>query len=199
MVVLDEAQRIKNRESKTAEVVCGLRRARSWALTGTPIENRTEDLINLFAFVDPDRIPRETPPRCLPQLTADCILRRTKEDVLTDLPAKVVRDAFLDLTPAQREAYDLAENEGIVRLNELGDTITVQHVFELVMRLKQICNFDPLTGQSAKLDQLRGPGGSRRQRPQGDHLFAVGEAARLPGSGNSRVWTAPVPRADSTP
>jgi SNF2 family DNA or RNA helicase len=155
VVVLDEAQRIKNRESKTAEVVCGLRRSRSWALTGTPIENRTEDLINLFGFIDPDRIPRDTPPRCLPQLTAECILRRTKEDVLTDLPAKVVRDAFLDLTAAQREAYVRAENEGIVHLNELGDTITVQHVFELVMRLKQICNFDPLTGQSAKLDQLR--------------------------------------------
>ena len=48
----------------------------------------------------------------------------------------------------------LAEKEGVVHLNELGDTITVQHVFELVMRLKQICNFDPLTGQSAKLEQL---------------------------------------------
>ena len=36
----------------------------------------------------------------------------------------------------------------------LGETITVQHVFELVMRLKQICNFDPRTGQSAKLEQL---------------------------------------------
>jgi SNF2 family DNA or RNA helicase len=42
----------------------------------------------------------------------------------------------------------------VVRLNALGTTITIQHVFELVMRLKQICNFDPLTGQSAKLDQL---------------------------------------------
>jgi SNF2 family DNA or RNA helicase len=43
----------------------------------------------------------------------------------------------------------------VVRLNSLGDTISVQHVFELVMRLKQICNFDPLTGQSAKLEQLQ--------------------------------------------
>jgi SNF2 family DNA or RNA helicase len=154
VVVLDEAQRIKNRGSKTAEVVCGLRRERSWALTGTPIENRTEDLVNLFAFVDRDRIPPETPAKLLPALTAECILRRVKEDVLTDLPSKTVRDAFVELTPAQRDAYQLAEKEGVVRLNDLGDTITVQHVFELVMRLKQICNFDPLTGQSAKLEQL---------------------------------------------
>jgi SNF2 family DNA or RNA helicase len=155
VVVLDEAQRIKNRNSKTAQVVRTIPRERSWALTGTPVENRTEDLINLFAFVDPERIPPDTPAKQLSQLTGDCILRRTKEDVLTDLPSKTVRDAYMELVPAQREAYVRAEKDGIVHLNELGDTITVQHVFELVMRLKQICNFDPLTGQSAKLEQLQ--------------------------------------------
>jgi SNF2 family DNA or RNA helicase len=154
VVVLDEAQRIKNKEAKTAEVVRSIRRERSWALTGTPVENRIEDLVNIFAFVDPERIPPETPPKLIPHLTADAILRRVKEDVLTDLPSKTIRDAYVELTPAQRDAYQLAEKEGVVRLNALGDTITVQHVFELVMRLKQICNFDPLTGQSAKLEQL---------------------------------------------
>jgi SNF2 family DNA or RNA helicase len=155
VVVLDEAQRIKNRESKTAQVVRSIRRSRSWALTGTPIENRPEDLVNLFAFIDPDRIPPETPARQLPRYTADCILRRRKEDVLTDIPPKIVRDTILDLTPEQRRSYNLAEEEGVVHLNEMGDTITIQHVFELVMRLKQICNFDPATGQSAKLEQLQ--------------------------------------------
>jgi SNF2 family DNA or RNA helicase len=154
LVVLDEAQRIKNRESKTAHAVRGLHRQRSWAMTGTPIENRTDDLVNIFAFVDPDRIPPETPAKMLPSLTQDCILRRTKEDVATDMPPRIIRDTFLELTPPQREAYNLAEKEGVIHLNTLGDTITVQHVFELVMRLKQICNFDPRTGQSAKLEQL---------------------------------------------
>jgi SNF2 family DNA or RNA helicase len=154
VVVLDEAQRIKNRDSKTAQAVRSLRRDRSWALTGTPIENRHDDLISIFTFLDPRRIPPYTPSKRLPHLTADCLLRRTKEDVLSDLPPKTVRDAFVELTPAQREAYDLAEREGIVRLNALGDTITVRHVFELVMRLKQICNFDPLTHQSGKLERL---------------------------------------------
>lgn len=154
LVILDEAQRVKNRESKTAQAVRSLRRSRSWALTGTPIENKPEDLINLFAFLDPGRVPPETPAKMLPQLTADCILRRTKDDVLDDVPPKTVRDAYLELTPAQRAAYDLAESEGIVHLNELGDTVSVQHVFELVMRLKQICNFDPRTGESAKLERL---------------------------------------------
>ncbi|HEV3119308.1 MAG TPA: DEAD/DEAH box helicase, partial [Gemmataceae bacterium] len=154
LVLLDEAQRIKNRDSKTAQATRGIPRRRSWALTGTPVENRSEDLVNLFAFIDAERVPPETPARSLQQLTGDCILRRTKEEVLADLPPKTIRDTWVELTLAQRRAYELAENEGIVRLNDLGDTITVQHVFELVMRLKQICNFDPLTGESAKLEQL---------------------------------------------
>jgi SNF2 family DNA or RNA helicase len=154
LMVLDEAQRIKTRESKTAAVARDIRRSRSWALTGTPIENRADDLVNIFAFLDSQRIPPDTPAKLLPGLTRDCILRRTKEDVALDIPSKVVRDAFLELTPAQRDSYELAQTEGIVRLNELGDTITVQHVLELVMRLKQICNFDPLTGESAKLERL---------------------------------------------
>ena len=154
VVVLDEAQRIKSRESKTAQAVCSLKRDRSWAMSGTPIENRVEDLVNIFAFVDPDRIPPDTPAKMLPALTSDYILRRTKEMVASDMPPRIIRDVHLDLTPAQREAYDLAEKEGVIHLNELGSTITVQHVFELVMRLKQICNFDHRTGQSAKLEQL---------------------------------------------
>lgn len=154
LVVLDEAQRIKNRDSKTAHAARALRRERSWALTGTPIENRPEDLINLFAFVDEGRVPQETPTRQLSALTAECILRRTKDDVLTDLPPKTVTDAHLELTSEQREAYDRAEQEGVIHLNELGDTVSVQHIFELVLRLKQICNFDPLTGASCKMERL---------------------------------------------
>ena len=154
VVVLDEAQRIKNKDAKTAQAVRGLHRGRSWALTGTPIENHADDLVNIFAFVDPGRVPADTPPKRIAQLTSDCILRRTKDDVQSDIPRKTVGDLEVELTPAQRYAYDRAENEGIVQLNELGDTISVQHVFHLVMRLKQICNFDPLTGESAKLERL---------------------------------------------
>ena len=155
VVVLDEAQRIKSRDSKTAQAVRGLHRDRSWAMTGTPVENRIDDLINIFEFVEPGRIPPETPMKLLPELTRDCILRRTKEEAAPDMPPRIYRDAFPELTPPQREAYELAEKEGVVHLNDLGATITVQHVFELVMRLKQICNFDPRTGKSAKLEQLQ--------------------------------------------
>jgi SNF2 family DNA or RNA helicase len=154
VVVLDEAQRIKNREAKTARVVRSLNRDRSWAMTGTPIENHVDDLVNIFAFVDPERIPPGTPAKLLPPLTCDAILRRVKEEVMTDMPPKIIQDVYLDLTPAQRASYELAEKEGVFHLNELGETITVQHVFELVLRLKQICNFDARTGESSKMEQL---------------------------------------------
>jgi len=58
------------------------------------------------------------------------------------------------LTAEQRQTYQLAEDEGVLRLSEMGQEATIQHVFELVLRLKQICNFDPATGQSSKLERL---------------------------------------------
>ncbi len=154
LVILDEAQRIKNHQSKTAQVVRQIKRQRAWALSGTPIENRPDDLCNLFQFIKPDLVPPHASVKELGVLTRDYILRRVKEDVLTDMPPKLVRDAYIELSAPQRQSYDLAEKEGIIHLNAMGETVTVQHVFELVMRLKQICNFDPLTGQSGKLEQL---------------------------------------------
>lgn len=154
LVVLDEAQRIKSSSSKTAQAAKALKRTRSWAMSGTPIENRVEDLTSIFSFVDPKLIPPDAQPRQMSEIVRDHIIRRTKDIVATHMPPRIIRDIHLELSPEQRETYDKAEKEGIVHLNELGDTITVQHVFELVMRLKQICNFDPRTGVSAKMEQL---------------------------------------------
>ena len=84
----------------------------------------------------------------------DYILRRTKDQVLADLPPKIVHDERLELTPEQWASYRLAEDEGVLRLSELGRSATIRHVFELVLRLKQICNFDTATGTSSKLERL---------------------------------------------
>lgn len=154
LIVLDEAQRIKNRTSRTAETARALPRRRSWALTGTPIENRPEELGALYEFLEVVP-PNATPDlRQLQSLAKQFILRRTKNLVMKDMPPRLDRDAYLELNPAQKCAYDMAEKDGVIHLNELGDSISVQHVFELVLRLKQITNFDPLTGESAKLDRL---------------------------------------------
>lgn len=154
LVVLDEAQRIKNSNSSTSEVIREVSRKRSWALTGTPIENSTDDLVGIFEFLLSGLLRKGMAPRTMARATRDYILRRTKDDVLTDLPPKLFRDAAMELSPQQRASYSMAEDEGIVRLEEMGQSVTIQHVFELVLRLKQICNFDPPTGESSKLERL---------------------------------------------
>lgn len=154
LVILDESQRIKNRTGATSQAAQAIRRRRAWALTGTPIENSPEDLVGIFDFLVPGYLSSEMAPRGMARAVRDYVLRRTKEQVLTDLPPKLFRDAELDLTPEQLETYKLAEEEGVLRLTELGHSMTIQHVFELVLRLKQICNFDPATGASAKLERL---------------------------------------------
>jgi SNF2 family DNA or RNA helicase len=154
IAVLDEAQRIKNKSSTTSQVVKSLPRSRSWALTGTPVENSPDDLVGIFEFLSPGYLDSSMRPRRMGQLAGEYILRRTKDEVLTDMPPKLYRDAEIDLTPEQYSTYKIAEDEGIMKLSGMGEDITIQHVFELVLRLKQICNFDPVTGASSKQERL---------------------------------------------
>ena len=154
LVVLDESQRIKNRASATSQVVRAIARRRSWALTGTPVENSAEDLVGIFEFLAPGFLSPEMKPR--QHGPHDQRLRAAADQGpgAHRPAAQAVPRRRLDLTPEQRETYQLAEEEGVVRLTEMGDAATIQHVFELVLRLKQICNFDPATGASSKLERL---------------------------------------------
>ncbi len=154
LVVLDEAQRIKNKNSTTSEIVRAIPRTRSWALTGTPVENSPEDLVGIFEYIAPGYLKSDMPIQQMADASRDHILRRTKDMVLDDMPPKMFRDAELDLTPEQWATYETAEQQGVVNLEKMDQELTIQHVFELVLRLKQICNFDPVTGSSAKLERL---------------------------------------------
>ncbi len=157
LLVLDEAQRIKNRESRTAQVARSIPRRRSWALTGTPIENRPEELVVALRIFG----GRPAAGRPRSQATAAAL-----EDVHPaahqgpgdDGSAAASRSRRVPRAdPAQQHAYKIAEKEGVIHLDELGESISVQHVFELVLRLKQITNFDPLTGESVKARAARWP------------------------------------------
>ena len=154
LVVLDEAQRIKNKSKSTSKVIRQIPRTRSWALTGTPVENSCEDLVGIFEFLSPGYLYTGMEPRQIGEMVSDYILRRTKDVVMTDMPPRMNRDAEITLSPEQWAQYQVAENDGVITLNNMGDALTIHHVFELVLRLKQICNFDPLTGVSSKLDRL---------------------------------------------
>ena len=157
VVIADEAQRAKNR-NPTSAALKGLLRARSWAMTGTPIENDEAELASIMEFIDHDgegTSPRYVPGEVLRERHRTLQLRRKKGDVLDDLPPKQIAMVPMELPPRQRSSYDRAERDGIVYLKSLGAEVGVQHVLELIMRLKQICNADPRTGQSCKLADIK--------------------------------------------
>ncbi|MHB8394552.1 MAG: DEAD/DEAH box helicase [Candidatus Dormibacteria bacterium] len=158
LVVLDEAQAIKNADTDIARVAKKLLRRRAVALTGTPLENRLEDLVSILDFTQPRRqgdIPTtHGPDRDLRHRLAQVQLRRRKRDVLSDLPPKLRTELSLPMSSVQRASYDQAEQDGIVHLRHLGGRVTIQNVLELILRLKQICNFDPVSSASAKADDL---------------------------------------------
>ncbi len=152
LVVLDEIQRIKNQDIGITHAIKSLNARRRWGLSATPLENRIADLHSIFSFLKPGLL-RETDiyPSAVSKKIAPYFLRRRTEDFLKDHPRHYLQDQWLALMPAQREAYDRAEQEGVVRLKS-GTDVTVTHVFALITLLKQICNFDPHSGESAKAD-----------------------------------------------
>jgi SNF2 family DNA or RNA helicase len=159
VVVLDEAQKIKNRETEISRKCKRLLRKRAWAITGTPLENSPDDLASILEFTRPLG-PEEEPLHITPgldmrELQRDIQLRRKKRDVLPELPPKTVSTITLPLEREQWETYRKAEKDGIIQLREKGQYLRIENVLELILRLKQICNFCPRTGRSSKLDDIR--------------------------------------------
>lgn len=157
IAVLDEIQKIKNPGADVTKATRQLISPRRWGLSGTPLENRVEELISIFAYLKPGLLHYDDAARVQKVKTTirPYFLRRRKVDVLDDLPAKNCDEVWLELTSAQREAYDRAEKEGVIALNEQGDSVTVQHVLALITKLKQICNVEPVSKESCKLEYLK--------------------------------------------
>jgi ERCC4-related helicase len=159
-IILDEAQKVKNRETKTAKAIHRLQADYRWALTGTPIENRLEDVTSLFAFIRPGTFLAgvDYSPRDVSIIIEPFMLRRLKEKVLQDLPDKERQEVWLDLDNAQRIAYDQALNVGRRKIETSLDGEqpfqTKRHIFALLVELKQICNFAKEQATSPKASFL---------------------------------------------
>jgi superfamily II DNA or RNA helicase len=154
LIIIDEAQRIKNPGRKTALAVKALRGQRRWALTGTPLENKADDLVSVFEFLKRGVLRYGSSNDTIREAISPHLLRRKTEEVLPDLPEKIEQDIEVELEGDQREAYVRAETEGVVELNAKGDKVTITHVFALITKLRQICNFEPVSGESSKVALL---------------------------------------------
>lgn len=178
-VILDESQAIKNSGSQVAKASLLLQAQHRLALTGTPIENHLGELWSLFEFLNPGMLGRSTAfaSLCkaakaddqeslsrLARAVAPFIFRRTKENVLTELPAKTEQTLYCDLAPKERKDYDQLRDYYRSKLSKVIDQRGLKkskiHVLEALLRLRQAACHPGLldkrkTGHpSAKLDLL---------------------------------------------
>jgi SNF2 family DNA or RNA helicase len=180
-IIIDEAQNIKNPQTKQAKAVRSLKSRHKIALTGTPVENRLTELWSIMEFLNPGylgslrafqeqyaapieryRDPERTEE--LRSLIRPFIMRRMKTDrtIITDLPDKMEMKVYCSLTPEQASLYEAVVQE---LLEMVGGTEGIQRrglVLGALMKLKQICNHPalfqkdeaPLADRSGKLTRL---------------------------------------------
>ena len=167
VVVLDEAQAIKNPDSQAARAACALEAKARFALTGTPVENRLEELWSLMRFACPGLLgPRaDFVERYAKRIEAGeagvaerlrarirpFVLRRHKSEVLRDLPPRSESTDYVELDETEREAYELvraATKREVVE--KLAEGANVLAVLEALLRLRQAaCHRGLLPGQEA--------------------------------------------------
>ncbi len=158
-LVLDEAQNIKNSNAKTSKEIRKLNADWKVALTGTPMENHLGELWSIFRAVSPGvlgsweqfrkkfALPIEKDNdnerrSALSQVISPFILRRSKKEVLTDLPERSESNLLIELTPEERKRYDQVRLAAVGELDSLGDEELSSDqrfkVLQLLTRLRQI-------------------------------------------------------------
>ena len=168
VLILDEAQMVKNSQTKTAQALRKLTIPKRFALSGTPVENKLEELWSIFQVIIPGFFPskakfKKFPTEFIAQMIQPFVLRRTKEEVLLDLPERIETNYFNELNKEQKEIY-LAQLEQIQKtLAQMNSDEFKKNRISILAgltRLRQICcspqlYLDDFHGESGKLEQLK--------------------------------------------
>ena len=153
LVILDEAQWIKNPGAQIAWTCRAIPRDWSWAMTGTPLENNQSDLISISRFFSPGLLNTGMTKRVMHEALRDVFLRRRIEEVFDELPEIIDQELHLELTEAQLKRYNEIRDDFKERGNGGGDSSQTA-IFAVITKLKQMCNFDPESQESSKLEAL---------------------------------------------
>jgi len=181
-IVLDEAQRIKNFSTKTAEAVKRIPKKHAIVLTGTPLENKLEDIYSIVQFLDPFMltplwkfaadhflIPKKKKSsvagyknlEILNERLKAIVIRRKKEDVLEDLPDEIINNYYIDLTDEQKEIHAGYARLLLPLINKKFLTpVDIRKIQVLLLKMRMVCDstylIDRETHISPKLDELKG-------------------------------------------
>ena len=177
-IVLDEAQAIKNQDTKRSQAAMALQGDFKILTTGTPIENHLGELWNLFRFINPgllgslesfnqrfanaiERDRDEVAQEALRQLIQPFILRRTKDQVLKELPSRTEITLQVELSDQEMAFYEALRREAVEKLANSDAHAGQNHLqvlVEIMRRRRACCNpklVRPELGlPSAKLDQF---------------------------------------------
>ncbi|KAG0300977.1 DNA helicase rad5 [Linnemannia gamsii] len=178
-VVLDEAHQIKSRLTKTAKACYALNSARRWVVTGTPIQNKLEDLFSLVHFLRAEpwsnfsfwrtfiTIPFESKDkdkamRVITSVLEPLVLRRTKTtkdengDPIIMLPERTIEIEYLKFSAQENDIYQALFKDGKTKFNHYCRAGTVlRHyasIFQLLMRMRQVCDHPLLVVGRGKTD-----------------------------------------------
>ncbi len=180
VLILDEAQRIKNFRTKTNQAVVEIPSPYMFVLTGTPLENQLMELYTIMRAIDERALGRNPIAfrdryvitnrfggiegyRLVEEVSrkvASLVLRRTKEQALDQLPDLVEQNVWLDLSEVQQQIYQELHGQARSLLSELAwDNASTNNALVLLQRLREVCDtpelIDPQHTASQKLDELR--------------------------------------------
>lgn len=159
MVIVDEAQNIKNPDTAQTLAIKTLKADTKVAMTGTPVENRLTELWSIFDFINQgylgslrefqksyaipiERFKENSRAAKLKMSVSPFVLRRLKTDkhVISDLPEKMVLNEYCYLSKPQAVLYEKTLNEMMEKISEFSGINRRGNIFKLITALKQICN-----------------------------------------------------------
>ncbi len=199
VVVVDEAQNIKNAEAAQTKAVKKVRAPLRIAMTGTPVENRLSEYYSIFDFINPGLLgspseflyefarPIEAERNHLAlerfrKITAPFLLRRVKTDksIISDLPEKIETNQYCALTPEQAAVYQTVVEELLqsIAQEDEKDIRRQGLVLKMLTSLKQICNH-PAQFQKTKQADPMLSGKAQRLLELLDEILAAGEKALI--------------------